>query len=72
MSLELLRYEILENAIKLCNKCKHRNKEKGNACAAFPDRIPKDVLFEKLDHHFPIDGDHGIQFEPIEKPETVG
>lgn len=38
------------------------------ACDAFPDGIPDHVLdgiyFLTLDHRKPIEGDHGITFEP--------
>ena len=57
--------EILVNAVKYCNDCKHLWKH-GCKCDAFPDEIPVDVLIGDRDHRFPIDGDHGIQFEPKE------
>ena len=57
--------EILENEIKLCNDCKHKWLHEIK-CDAFPDGIPDDVLCCDLDHRKPIDGDHGIQFEPKE------
>lgn len=60
--------EILENAIKLCNDCKHIWPHEIK-CAAYPDGIPDDILFCRLDHRKPIDGDRGIQFEP--KDEAV-
>lgn len=49
-----------------CYYCKHfhlADKQK-NACDAFPDGIPGGVFLNLLDHRKPIDGDHGIQFEP--------
>lgn len=63
MSLKDLKNEVWQNAVKYCNDCKHRFLEPGDTCKAFPDRIPDDVLSGKLDHHSPIEGDHGYQFE---------
>ena len=61
-------YEIPKNAVELCNDCKHRSPLWPDeiTCTAFPDGIPDEVLFCDLDHRKPIDGDHGIQFEPKE------
>ena len=63
---ESLKNEVFRNTVKYCNKCKHRFLDPGNTCAAFPDGIPWDVLIGKKDHRSPVDGDNGIQFEPIE------
>lgn len=64
-------YEIPENAIELCNDCKHRSKnwdtESIPTCDAFPDGIPEEVLLCDIDHRKPVEGDHGIQFEPDEE-----
>lgn len=53
----------------LCLFCKHLHSEfkynKKNTCEAFPDGIPDSIL--EMNHVFPVDGDHGILFEP--KPE---
>jgi hypothetical protein len=59
-------HEIFKNAVKYCNKCKHRFLDPGDTCTAFPDGIPDEVLFGDKDHRFPVEGDHGIQFEPKE------
>ena len=61
-------YEIPKNAVELCNYCKHRSPLWPDeiTCAAFPDGIPKDVLICDIDHRKPVEGDHGIQFEPDE------
>lgn len=50
----------------ICFDCKHMIE--GAGCKAFPDAIPEEIAMGEVDHHFPYDGDHGIQFEPIEKP----
>ena len=35
-------------------------------CKAF-DKIPNAVLIGDIDHHHPIEGDHGITFEEKER-----
>lgn len=48
-----------------CGMC--RWKHGGSAtCEAFPSGIPHAILAGFVDHHKPIDGDHGYQFEPSE------
>jgi hypothetical protein len=54
-----------------CFRCKHYN-EANTAdlypnCKAYPERIPIDVFDNKVLHTKPLDGDHGIQFEPIDE-----
>ena len=39
------------------------------SCEAFPDGIPEELFDGKVSHHTPYPGDHGIQFESIEKPK---
>ena len=51
--------------ILLCLECKHYQDEQ--ICKAFPDGIPIRVFCNDIIHDHPIDGDHGIQFEPIKK-----
>jgi len=48
--------------ITVCVYCKHKHEDA--TCEAFPDGIPDEVLAMENDHSEPIDGDHGIQFEP--------
>jgi hypothetical protein len=48
--------------VSLCSYCKHRI-SRTPTCAAFPDRIPREILFGHQEHLAPVDGDHGIQFE---------
>ncbi len=51
-----------------CMRCKHyhpyTDPETVNTCNAYPDGIPLEILEDKVDHHKPYKGDHGIQFEP--------
>ncbi len=58
----------------LCWDCKHF---RGDAppggmhsylCAAFPGGIPENILRLDPDHREPVEGDHGIQFEPKDDP----
>ena len=46
-----------------CMFCKHFQPDW--TCAAFPKGIPETVVMNEADHRKPIDGDHGVQFEPI-------
>ena len=51
-----------------CLICKHfhfDDNEK-NACDAFPEGIPIAILHSDVMHTEPYEGDHGIQFEPVE------
>jgi len=52
----------------LCVNCKHFRG--ANTCEAFPDGIPEKILIGKNNHDKPVRGDHGIQFEPIDKKES--
>lgn len=49
-----------------CLACKHWDPESPMVCAAFPDGIPQEIIDGQADHDEPVDGDHGIQFEPSE------
>lgn len=54
-----------------CLRCKHfRPKALGPSCDAFPHpaRIPDRIWLFGDPHAKPVEGDHGIRFEP--KPET--
>jgi hypothetical protein len=53
--------EIIET---VCFKCAHLDRYP--KCEAFPDGIPQEVRDGLNDHKKPIEGDHGIQFEPLE------
>lgn len=60
--------------ISLCTKCKHFHNQRldVNACDAFPDGIPLEIIFMEVRHITPYEGDHGIQFEPIEDATSTG
>jgi len=52
-----------------CMRCRHydfggRLNPHKNACAAFPDGIPEEILLSRVQHVEPYPGDHGIRFEP--------
>ena len=50
-----------------CALCRHYN---GDAtCAAFPDRIPREILSNQHDHRQPYPGDGGIRFEPVSEDQ---
>jgi hypothetical protein len=40
-------------------------------CAAFPTEIPDRIRRNGLDHRYPIDGDHGLQWESNGEPFPV-
>ena len=57
-----------------CLNCKHLNivnedmvKVPDGTCKAFPDGIPFNIMSGEVDHHLPVDGDNGIQYERREK-----
>jgi hypothetical protein len=50
-----------------CMTCVHYRRELPVSCDAFPERIP-DLIWLKGDPHTkPVDGDHGIRYEPKAK-----
>jgi hypothetical protein len=53
----------------LCIYCKHFRGAGARAlvCDAFPDGIPQSIVESAVDHREPVEGDHGIRFEPDEK-----
>ncbi len=59
----------------LCTKCKHFHVGTTGrfalSCAAFPDRIPQEIVEVRHNHRHPYPGDHGIQFEPKDEGAHV-
>ena len=73
-----------------CMSCKHYRGDKKvdrrdnggvytdviSICAAFPEGIPDEILFNEDWHRDPFEGDHGIQWQPtggfeyLDVPET--
>ncbi len=50
-----------------CDYCKHLDKgqryKHGYYCAAYPDGVPDEILFNAVHHTEEYEGDHGIRFE---------
>lgn len=46
-----------------CIECIHYTGE--IQCAAFPERIPDEIIEGEFDHSNPHKGDSGIRFEPV-------
>ena len=51
-----------------CALCKHFHSANvlQDTCDAFPTGIPEAVLLNEVSHRRPVNGDHGIRFEPRE------
>lgn len=49
----------------ICRDCRHRIGAGYLACAAFPERIPREIWNGESDHDSAYPGDHGIRFEPM-------
>ena len=47
--------------ISQCIRCKH--KQRDNKCAAFPKRIPMEILTNEFDHRERYPGDSGVRFQ---------
>ena len=50
----------------VCFSCKHVGF--WPTCEAFLGPIPMDIRQGENDHSQPIEGDHGMQYEPVEQP----
>lgn len=49
----------------ICDRCIHRLAPEHRKCKAFNELIPIDIWQGRNDHTKPVEGDNGIQFEPI-------
>ena len=48
----------------ICNECKHYRRSKPGTCAAFPNRIPSEIIRGDNDHSKPLPGQgNDIVFE---------
>ena len=48
----------------VCSFCAHSDGELSGYCKAFPKGIPDEIWEGKNKHTDPVEGDHGILFEP--------
>ena len=57
----------------LCSKCQHfimsKRGNEGLRCAAYPEKIPTEILLGYVSHDKPYRGDQGIRFEPFNDPD---
>ncbi|WP_148208569.1 hypothetical protein [Solidesulfovibrio magneticus] len=53
-----------------CRICKHYRNDKTFTCTAFPDGIPKKILYAREFHFKNFHGDGGIKFEVIPEKEN--
>lgn len=54
-----------------CVLCKHyREGPVTGTCAAFPDGIPMEVYWTKVDHRLPYPGNNGVRLELSEEAKT--
>lgn len=54
--------------VPTCGTCAHfigRDEEHDMVCEAFPEGIPDDILLGWSQHTGPVDGDNGIQYQPV-------
>lgn len=49
--------------VMACTSCRHRDRERPYACAAFPEGIPEEIRRGQNDHTRPYPGDNGIRYE---------
>lgn len=48
-----------------CKNCIEKTENDIFVCRAFPDGIPEDVFWNRIDHTENIEGDNGIKYEEI-------
>lgn len=46
-----------------CMDCQHLIDLVEGTCLAFPDRIPADIMEDRIRHDSPYPGDHGLRFQ---------
>lgn len=60
--------------VPLCLSCKYFRgvgAAIGYVCEAFGEKaIPPDILANAKDHRFPVPGDRGLRYEPVEGTEA--
>lgn len=49
-----------------CMSCRHFDAavKDRDVCEAFPEGIPVEILDGSVDHRQPVEGDHGVRWEP--------
>lgn len=55
----------------VCHRCRHRNLDERDTCAAFPGGIPREIWNGQHNHRTPYPGDHGIHYEPMNETEAL-
>lgn len=57
-----------------CPFCRHFRGDirERNICSAFPEGIPREIIYGPIKHTEPYPGDNGIRFEVIEGFEEIG
>ena len=51
----------------ICLGCKRFDRDADNlACEAFPEKIPNNIIMNGADHRYPVQGDQGLQFDPVD------
>jgi hypothetical protein len=53
----------------ICSFCRHWQGDR--RCDAFPEEIPLAIWIGENDHRQPIEGDHGIRFEPLTEEQVA-
>jgi hypothetical protein len=57
----------------MCLSCRHLcgDLTVSWTCEAYPEGIPGEITSFEVDNRLPYSGDHGIQFEPKERPRSL-
>lgn len=51
-----------------CMECRFYHWRSFGTCDAFPDRIPQSIWSGNDRHLGPVEGDHGLLFDPVSLP----